>query len=99
MELDRIEMAKDLWQMLRKILRDGELMKHDSELRKTAALFEDELYTHPKHTKEDLQTETQHIKAEIAKKLQWYKVQQCDGESEVDIPSVIDDLKQLAAVE
>ena len=41
----------------------------------------------------------QHLKAEIAKKLQWYKQQQCDGGLEVDIPSVINDLKQLAAIE
>jgi len=48
---------------------------------------------------EDLQNDTQHLKAEIAKKLQWYKQQQCDGGLEVDILSVINDLKQLAAIE
>ena len=51
--------------MLRKILRDGELMKHDSELRKTANLFEDELYAQPKHTAEDLQTVTQQPQPKI----------------------------------
>jgi len=53
----------------------------------------------PQENLADSSQAVQQLKAEIAKKLQWYKQQQCDGGLEVDIPSVIDDLKQLAAIE
>ena len=46
-------------------------------------------------TKDEKQTVTQQLKAEIANKLKWYKEQHESGGLEVDIPSVIDDLKQL----
>ena len=70
MELERVGMAKELWQMLRKILRDGELMKHDSELRKTANLFEDELYAPPKSEQGDSKTSVQQTQPEILLHLQ-----------------------------
>lgn len=83
MDLDRIGMAKELWQILRKILRDGELMKHDSELSKTANLFEDELYTPPKQINEQSDSPAapiQQFKAEIAKWVQTYPedISKCD---------------------
>ena len=53
MDLDRTEMAKELWKMLRKILCDGNLIKHNNDLRKTANFFEDELYALPKSEQED----------------------------------------------
>ena len=56
-------------------------------------------FPQPQENLADSSQAVQQLKAEIAKKLQWYKQQQCDGGLEVDIPSVIDDLKQLAAIE
>lgn len=45
---------------------------------------------------EDIEEADNQLKSEIAKKLQWYKQQQCDSAIEIDIPSVIDDLRQLS---
>ena len=63
--IKRIEVAKDLWRMLRVLLRDGGYMKHDSKIRETANLFEDELYNPPK-SKGDPKNSVQQTQPAIA---------------------------------
>ena len=61
MELKRIDVARQLWQMLRGILRDGGYVQSGSKMRNTANSFEDELYNPPKSEQGDSKNSSQAV--------------------------------------
>ena len=101
MELKRIDVARQLWQMLRGILRDGGYVQSGSKMRNTANSFEDELYNPPKSEQGDSKNSSQavqHLKAEIAA-VAYSIVFDLSGGCVSNMQSIQNKLRQLSAVE
>ena len=67
MESTRIDVQRQLWRMVRAILKEEGYLKCNSSMVKAADIFEDELYNPPKSESGNSQNDIQQLKAEISK--------------------------------